>query len=319
MITERLHNLDLSEALPYGPPERDLIDSRAFAFAYDSGPTPQLRNANVWAAALETNFLRFRKQAPPEEVLTTFGFVQLGRMVRLGAIHYLHPWAAFAARRPETIDIMGWKFPVIIRPWLPTVHYGPSHLDGNCWVKFSDNEGRERLGVLTALHTLKPKRSKSHGRVKLDVLRAAPTGDTYYSSEMMDAAVVAVEESEWGGNVRSPHSTVVGYKPVRLITGRDAIDADIVEHQGFIGATIPGEPGKEPLNAVHLFFNKFGEPGDSGCLVLDLEFARQGGARPYLVYLGAMNLRLGGLQGYGLLIEQANKIWGLECYMNDNP
>src|SRR5207244_3280478 len=48
MITKRLHELDLSGALPGGPPQRDLIDNRAFAFAYDSTPTPQLRNANVW-------------------------------------------------------------------------------------------------------------------------------------------------------------------------------------------------------------------------------------------------------------------------------
>lgn len=49
------------------------------------------------------------------------------------------------------------------------------------------------------------------------------------------------------------------------------------------------------------------------------EFVRQGSARPHLIYLGVENLRVGGRQGYGLLIEQANKIWGLECYMNDNP
>jgi hypothetical protein len=91
-----------------------------------------------------------------------------------------------------------------------------------------------------------------------------------------------------------------------------------VEHEGFTGATIPSEPGKEPSNAVRLFFNNFGEPGDSGCLVLDLEFERQVGARPYLIYLGVQNHKLGGVQGYGLLIEQANKIWDLECYMNHN-
>lgn len=135
----------------------------------------------------------------------------------------------------------------------------------------------------------------------------------------MDAAVVAVEEREWGRKVLTPHSTVVGYKPVRLITGHGSFDADIVEHSGFTGATIPGLPGEEPLTPVYMFLNKGLEHGDSGCLVLDMEFAEYGSSRPYLIYLGVANHKVGGVEGYGLLIEQANIMWNLECYMDDNP
>ena len=77
-------------------------------------------------------------------MLTTFGFVHFEkRQVRLAAIRYMQPWAAFIAPPQERIEIMGWTVPVIIRPWLPTVHYGPAQLDGNCWVKFLDKGGRE--------------------------------------------------------------------------------------------------------------------------------------------------------------------------------
>lgn len=133
----------------------------------------------------------------------------------------------------------------------------------------------------------------------------------------MDAAIIQVHPSAWGQKVLTPHSTVVGYKPIRLVTGRRTVDAIITEHSGFLMGTIPCNPGKEPLNAVYMFFNKQLKHGDSGCLVLDLEFLPQGKPRPYLIYLGVMNLALGEVQGYGLLIEQASRTWGFECYMEE--
>jgi hypothetical protein len=133
----------------------------------------------------------------------------------------------------------------------------------------------------------------------------------------MDAAVIAVDQNDWGKKVRVPHSTVVGYKPVRLITGHATVDADIVEHSGFTGGTIPGAPGQEPLNGAFMILNRGLESGDSGCLVVDREFERfNQQLPPYLIYLGVTNLKLGGVNGYGLLIEQASKIWNLECYLD---
>lgn len=319
LITERLRDLDLSAALPAQRPPAELIDGAARSLASDSGPTPELRTANVWAAALEAHLLRVRGSSPPRAVLTTYGFVRTDAGVRLAVIHYLRPWAAFAAVRQQPIEIMGWSFPVIIRPWLPTRHGSTSRFDGNCWVKFLDDAGRRQPGILTARHALKPKGAKPRKRVRADVSRPAPRGSLYYQSGVMDAAVVAVEEREWGKKVLARHSTVVGYKPVRLVTGHGSVDADIVAHSGFTGATIPGLAGREPLNPVYMFLNKGLEHGDSGCLVLDLEFAPDRSSRPYLIYLGVENLKLGGVQGYGLLIEQANRVWNLECYMDDNP
>ena len=52
IITERFDDLDLSKAWPKDRPPQELIDPRAIEFAYDSGPTEVLRNANAWAAAL---------------------------------------------------------------------------------------------------------------------------------------------------------------------------------------------------------------------------------------------------------------------------
>jgi hypothetical protein len=320
LVTERLAELNLATAMPSQEPSIDLIQKEFVAWAHDSGPTPELRRANLWSAALETHLRNAgNKRQPSGTAITTFGFFWTPGGVRLGVIHYLDPSVAFEASKPKPIEMMGWTFPVMIRPWLPTQHAGPRHLDGNCWVKFVDDSGVRQLGILTARHALIPGGTKSRAAVRFDVLRPTPPrGRVYRLSEKMDAALITIDKGQWDGKAAVQHSRVVGYKPIRLITGHGTVDADIVEHQGFAFASVPGEPGKEPLNAVHMFFNKSGEQGDSGCLVLDLEFAEHGGPRPYLMYLGKYGARSGGM-GYGLLIEQANKVWGLECYMNADP
>jgi serine/threonine protein kinase len=319
MLTKRLAELDLSQVVPPEFPRENLLDSTARSFAYDSGPTPELRRANVWAAALESHLKRC--EGPPRHtVLTTFGFFRTSQGERLGVIHYLQPWAAFIARWPKPIKIMDYSFPIVLRPWLPTEHSGSKkhsgskELDGNCWVKFHNVAGEVEQGILTARHAVKPKRCGAP--VNINVSRQPEAAILHYQSRVMDAALVCVDEKDWDGKVHVPHSKVVGYKPVCLVTGHGTIDADVVEHQGFTGATIPAERGKEPSNAVRLFLNRYGEPGDSGCLVLDLEFAD---ARPYLIYSGVENLKVGGYTAYALLIEQTNKVWGVECYMNKYP
>jgi hypothetical protein len=320
VVTERLAELNLSTAMPNQEPSVDLIQKEFVALARDSGPTPELRRANMWSAALETHLRNAGdKRQPPRTALTTYGFFWTLEGVRLGVIHYLDPSVAFDANHPKPIEIMGWTFPVMIRPWLPTQHAGSSKLDGNCWVKFLDDNGVRQLGILTAGHVLIPGGIKRQAAVRFDVLRPTPPQGTIHRlSAKMDAALITIDEEEWGGKIAVKHSRVVGYKPIRLITGHGTVDADIVEHQGFAFATVPGESGKEPLNAVYMFFNNSGEQGDSGCLVIDLEFADDAGPRPYLLYLGKYGAPSGGM-GYGLLIEQANKVWPLECFMNADP
>jgi hypothetical protein len=316
MVSERLDHIDLSMALPQWLPPEHLVYPSGLATFSDSALPDSRKNASLWASALERylHLERRIEKRPRGTVLTTFGFAHVRDEVRLAVVHYLRPGAVFFATPQQPIKIGDWTFPVILRPWLPTEHSGYSELDGNCWVKFLDKEGIRRPGLLTARHALRPKRARLLGNVRVDASRRIPPGRLYSRSEKMDAAVIAIDERYWGDKEIRPHSRIVGYKPVRLIGSRETVDADIVEHSGLAGATIPGEPGQEPLNGAFMILNKWLDPGDSGCLVLDLEFAKYGQVLPYLIYLGEMNLKLGGLGGYGLLIEQASKVWDLECY-----
>lgn len=320
LITERLSDLDLSEALPSYRPPLTIVDEGAYALAADSGPTERLRNANIWSAALETQLRKVG--APTGTVLTTFGFVRMEGEVRLAIVHYVRLRAAFAMSRPTAVELMGWRFPVVVRPWLASGHDGAPRAsvsrspDGNCWVKFLGEGGDRRPGILTARHAIRPENARQLDSVVVDVARPVPRGRLQHESSKMDAAVIWIEESEWGSKTHTPHSKVVGYKPVRFVTGHGTTDADVVEHSGFLGATIPGQFGQEPLNGAFMILNKSLSYGDSGCLVVDLEFAAHLAPRPYLIYLGATVLSWGGKAGYALFIEQANRVWNLECYID---
>ena len=72
-----------------------------------------------------------------------------------------------------------------------------------------------------------------------------------------------------------------------------------------------GAPGEDPLNGAFMFLNRSLKPGDSGCLVLDTEFDPP---RPYLIYLGKANTGVRSQVGFGLFIEQANRVWNIRCY-----
>ncbi len=316
-IRERLHYLDLKEAWPSQPPARELIEPQIADFAYDAGTTERLRNANLWAAALETHIGRDSpQQLPQETMLTTYGFARIHGRVQLAVIHYLQPFAAFLAPLQQPIAIMGWRFPVVIRPWLPAWHSGSQAADGNCWVKSSDEAGRCRPGVLTARHAILPQGAQPPTRVHANVSRVVPSGRLQYVSVMMDAAVVAVEEREWGKKKLIQPSRNFGYKPVRLITGRRTIEADVVEHPGFRNI-IFAEAGKEPWFPARVILNKHLEPGDSGCLGLDIEFEQRGQpSPPYLIYLGKGNFGFDKESGLGQLVEQPGRVWNLEFYLD---
>jgi len=132
----------------------------------------------------------------------------------------------------------------------------------------------------------------------------------------MDAAVVEVAEDGWEGSSPVSPSRVVGFKPVRLLGAAGPVEADVIEHSGFVGGAIPGEPGVEPLAGLVLLLNNHLNHGDSGCIGLDLEFEHlQTGAAtpPYLLYQGVYGTA-SGRNGYGLMLEQTRIVWGLEYY-----
>ena len=303
LVTQRLSDLDLSRAVPTENPPSNLLSEEARRQAYDSGPSEELRRANVWAGAIERQVRD--KPKPRGTVLTTYGFVWLSGRVQLSVIYYLQPLAAFLARPPQPIKVGEESFPVIIRPWLAIGHSDGQGLDGNCWVTFPDGKGNRHPGVLTARHVVKQ---------SLKVLRVVPRGRLRYESEKMDAAVIEVSQGDWGQKVPVQHSSVIGYKPVRLVSSQGMIDGNVVEHSDFGGGTIFAEPNKEPFAANHLLMNRSLWQGDSGCLVLDLEFAEFGQMRPYLIYLGEVNVGWGYNPGVGLLLEQAHRVWGLEFF-----
>lgn len=229
-----------------------------------------------------------------------------GGGLRLGVIYYLSPLRAFGAvanrRLPPYIEIDGWQFPIIIRPWLP-VRHGAVLSSGNCWVRCPQG----RSSILTARHAVRP---KTLGKlVSIQVVRAPRRGRLLCASEKMDAALIALSENDWGGKKPVCPSSVIGFKPVRLLSSQGAKDGQVIEVQG---TTIWAQPGQEPLSSNLLFFSPFLQPGDSGCLVLDREHKEQ---PPYLMYLGKATLSNGHSYGYGILLEQARRIWNLDFFV----
>ena len=195
-------------------------------------------------------------------VCTTYGFARVAGQVRLSVIHYVRPMQAFTAHilfppLPRPIELAGWSFPVVVRPWLHHEHGGALRLDSNCWVKFRDGHDYSP-GVLTARHAVRrtPKRSRT---VVVNVSRRVPSGYLRRESVTMDAALIAVGSAVWGKRVEFPHSRVVGYKPVRLVTDQGQVDADVVEHSGFNGGAFLGAPGQDPLNGAFMFINRSAE------------------------------------------------------------
>ena len=282
-----------------------------------SGSTAELLRANAWTGVLERVVRRDAAQRRWTPAATTYGFVRIDGGIRLSVIHYFRPFDAFRVPGPDPIDVDGHRFPVIVRPWLPNPQRGGRILgEGTCWVEFGTPTGGRARGILTASHTVRPKRAPIGARVTLDVARDEPGGLLRFDSQQMDAAVIEVGADDWRAGREVHLSRVVGFKPVRLFGAAGWIDTDIVEHSGFVGGTIAGEAGLEPLTRTLLIFNKRLHHGDSGSVGLDLEFERDQAVPvtpPYLLYQGVYGTR-SGANGYGLLLEQTRIVWGLEYY-----
>jgi Nidogen-like len=318
--TSRLDAAVAWEAIPTAVPSaRDSGTEQGYA--YNEGESSSaFDRAKAWAAAIEereatSNEPTYRALSR-QAVLTTFGFMRVRGGIRLGIAHYLPPARAFVAvllqalgRRRKECFVDGEWFPIVIRPWLLVTHGSRRTIFGNCWVSVAGRSGERRLGVLSARHALKPKNGRSGRNVSLDVSREPEEGRVILESRIMDAAVVEVSYEQWHASREVDNSSVIGYKPVQLLSKSGPRDGRVVE---LPFRTIPlAEPHEEPFAPTYQLVDVILDPGDSGCLVLDKE--RDDAFRPYLMYIGKIK-RDSGWCGIGLLLEQPKMIWGLRFH-----
>jgi hypothetical protein len=307
-----LDDLDLDRTMPPGWP------GRPEAFAKGEKDVARDR-ATAWGIALSEADRLGPVLAHTRGVLTSYGFARIGERVHLAVIRYLPARTRLNRRDVAPVTVDGHDFPVVLRPWSPEGH-GPGHGGpGTCWVSFPSSSGARRRGLLTTLHSILPADASPGTPVRTDVLRDEPSGVLHARSETMDAALIDLGEEDASRSGTSV-SDVVGYKPVRLLSSsKGPVDLDVLAFTGIVGGTISGVLGQQPLAPVVLFFADLLEHGDSGCLGLDREPERYGAAAaPYLMYLGRTNVEFGGYAGFGVLIEQARRVWGFDLCLQDD-
>jgi hypothetical protein len=284
---------------------------------YDSHPSEILGRANMWSAALESRVISGDLVVPDRTVLTTYGLVSFRAGIRLSVIHYLEPSAVFGLRRrPAAARIAGDIFPVVIRPavFVPMATRSRVRnsfsLRGNIWLKIQHGKSK-KLAYLTADHAIKE--AELGDAVKPETHRSPPSGVLIHRSKVMDSAVVRTDFDP-GLDFKTIHpSSVIGYKPVRLITGKGDVEALIVEHGGhYNGAMWRGSSQEEPRGCAIVMVNQLLGHGDSGCMVVDCEFEQyERPAVPYAMYQGEWSGPIRGL-GCCQLLEQVRLQWNLE-------
>lgn len=345
LVTEGFDHIDLTAAFPSEDPPSELVPSELFdeqrpddmrdLHGTPSNTRAALRRANLWAAAMERVIESNQgERRSPGHVMTTYGFVRIGGTVRLSVVDYFRPVAAFRAR-PRPVEIGGWTFPVVVRPWLAIYHNSTprnaqpnspsganvpsqSH-DGVCWVQFPSNGGAVREGILTARHVVMREGSTNE--------EAAVNEDAHIHSlwpvrhvqlrrvaKTVDVAVVEVDHAVWKARTPVAISTVVAYKPVRILGRTRVVDAEVKEHCGFSGGKMFAVPGQEPMQAAIMLLDKALRRGDSGSLVVDREFERFGELPPYLIYTGETFFKWGGKAGIGIMVEQPRRLWDLTFF-----
>jgi hypothetical protein len=321
LVTERLSALDLEGAVPAEYPPHNL---RFGGYGEITGPTPQLERAASWAAVIHAALLAeptvIEASLGVHPIVTTVGFVRFRDAdIKLAVIHYVQPTALIRmipGSRP-TLSVAGETFPQVVRPWLPKLHKGRIGGDGHCWVTFGDSPPHR--GVVSARHVLEPVNAALNDKVALKTLRSAIRGTLRHSSQTMDVALVEVDENEVPELIPAPYSRVIGYKPVRFLTGShrypQPIEADITGLPGFTGKIYTKKPGGEPLLAAIMTMNRHAMPGDSGCLVLDIEYEAELRARPYLIYQGRASLGRDD-EGYGLYLGQVADQWKVSTHVS---
>jgi hypothetical protein len=325
LAAESLSPDDLAAAFPSGGPPRNLLppglEERPRPWAGDpDSPTAETdrgvfalyERAAMWAAALELDVEHSRPRVPDHTLLTTYGFVRTQLGIRLGVIHYVRPLTAFRLTLPRPIELAGWRFPVVIRPRLSLNDSGETPTDGNCWISYPTESGRAN-GLLVPSHALRPKKADVGEKVAVGVARQLGSGELVRRSDKMDAAVVDVASPTWRGECSAPPSSVIGFKPVRIIIGRGLyLDARVDEIRGFVSGEWSGRPGvDEPSVAAEMLLSRSLQRGDSGCLIVDREFGDFGPGLPYLMYLGRERIKKT-TYGRGLFLAQPALIWDLQ-------
>ena len=314
LVSRPLPESTLRRAIPLGDPPITVIPDFGSAVQFDGerGSADHIRMPSIlaarWATAIHDAMLQGNEiRKPSGTVLTTVGFVEMREGLRLAVIHYVRPLRLLHSRRQPPLKFSGSDFPVVIRPWLLERH-GPGSHDGHCWVQTSDG-----IGILTARHSIRPKRAPVGKTVSIVGKRTPITGKLLASSEVLDAAVVVVSAQPESRPEPFPYSATVGYHKIRLESGHGASkEARVTEWSGFTeGVFSRSRAGEEPLIRTLMTFGAVLEEGDSGCLVVDIEAEAYHHMAPYVIYQGAMWAG-GREQGYGLLIAQAGHQWGLE-------
>jgi hypothetical protein len=181
---------------------------------------------------------------------------------------------------------------------------------GNIWLRINHKKST-KLGYLTAGHAIKG--AKRGDVVKPETYRFPPPGVLIHRSKVMDCAVVRTDLDLSLDFKMVRLSTVIGYKPVRLITGKGDVEAQVVEHDGHVQGVIRwGKGREEPRGSSVVILNRLLSKGHSGCLVVDCE-PEQFGMRavPYAMYQGAWRGRTANL-GCCQVLEQARQQWNLE-------
>lgn len=310
LVQDRLSARDLAAAVPDHYPESALPDKGLPVDFGGSGE--EYGRAAAWAFVLSEHVNHNKDQFPRGTILTSIGLVRFRDGIRLAVVHYLASTALLRPTNLRSVELYGWSFPVVARPWLPSRHIGSKTGDGHCWVRYFGTDQIGRYGVLTAGHVIPPNTELGEA-VTIETSRCLLKGFLRRRSDKMDAALIEVDGASASDLYGVEASRVVGYKPVRFLPGynRDKLEGDVTGFLGFAGPAYFRQDNGEPLQGAYMTMNRFLQPGDSGCLIIDIEPERYGStAAPYMIYLGANNLGRG-REGYGLFLAQAVDQWNL--------
>lgn len=308
---------ELHAALPPEFPPWNLVEDVAGEIERAKPAKFAYRTA-LWAAALERE-LQEAKLDPREVgvVATTYGIVRTKRGLEYGVVRYLRVRAAFKrGHRPAAVEVGGHVFPIVHRPWLFIPHSGRSA--ASCWVKPLRGAATGVPAVLTARHAVVPKGAAAGDAVTINATRGDPPGQLVCDDAVMDAALVKVDNIDWTTMKATRISSQMGCKPVLLRARGGDVRAQVTEQLSPRATlfAVPDQPAVVPALCV---LSRMLEPGDSGCLGLDLEIAQwtDDPPPPYLMYRGALGMGIGAAAGFALLLEQPRRIWGLEFHVPD--
>ncbi|WP_142282200.1 hypothetical protein [Mycobacterium sp. IEC1808] len=316
-LVEEISNQDLVDAVPnFDPPSLILPssaqDSQENYSDFEEGLSEQRKRVSRWAAAITSSsaFVDRLAKIRSRPSFTAVSLVSTNEGVKLAVVDYYPPGRLLIAPGPSELLVGGATFPTFARPFIPEPHSAARTQDGHCWVELVSEHA-----ILTARHVVKPRGAAIGSRVYINSRRVRVWGELLQTSKIMDAAIVKVDNSNSGGVSDYPYSRYPGFKPVRFINGRPPVggflEAEIVGMTGFTGRLwYKGTGGREPLAAARMTLSRSLRPGDSGCLVIDIESEPYGHTHPYLIYQGAHNLGHG-REGYGLFIAQVANEWSL--------